>query len=249
MRTLMANGPAGKPMDVAGALKLILSRRMQPTQYGGGGEVTKFICGYLGCEMRLSQPLLDGLPTVVKVNIRGDSSGHWLENSIRYSVVELDPAHPGGSAILTKLSELLFVEALRRYVSELPPTQTGWLAGARDPIVGQSLAILHSRASDRWTIALLAKEVGLSRSALVDRFSHYLGEPPLRYLTQWRLQLAAEALVSTPQSVVQIACEVGYESEAAFNRAFKREFGMPPARYRRENRIGRTERAAAKADA
>jgi AraC-like DNA-binding protein len=235
---VMANGSAGKPMDAAGALKLILSRQMKPTQFGGGGEVTKIICGYMGCELRLSQPLLDGLPTLVKVNIRGDSAGDWLENSIRYSVVQLDPAHPGTSAILTKLSELLFVEALRRHVSELAPTQTGWLAGARDPVVGRSLAILHSRPADRWTITLLAKEVGLSRSALVERFSHYLGEPPMKYLTQWRLQLAAESLVSTPRSVVQVACEVGYESEAAFNRAFKREFGMPPARFRRENRIG-----------
>ncbi|MGH9633000.1 MAG: helix-turn-helix transcriptional regulator [Bryobacteraceae bacterium] len=156
----------------------------------------------------------------------------------------MDLSHPGSSAILMKLSELLFVEALRRYASELAPAQTGWLAGARDPVVGQSLAILHSRPADDWTITLLAKEVGLSRSALVERFSHYLGEPPMTCLTQWRLQLAAQVLVSTPRSVVQIASEVGYESEAAFNRAFKREFGVPPARYRRENRIGRTESGA-----
>jgi transcriptional regulator GlxA family with amidase domain len=120
------------------------------------------------------------------------------------------------------------------YIAGLPEAETGWLAGARDPIVGKSLAILHSRVSHPWTIAELAKEVGLSRSALVERFTRFLSLPPMTYLTRWRLQLAARALTSTAHGTADIAADVGYESEAAFNRAFKREFGLPPARYRRE---------------
>ena len=134
--------------------------------------------------------------------------------------------------MLAKLSEALFVDTLRRYVASLPEQQTGWLAGARDPIVGKSLGLLHSRVAHPWTIADLADEVGISRTALVERFTRYLSEPPMTYLTRWRLQLAARSLENTPRGVSEIAGEVGYESESAFNRAFKREFGVPPGRYR-----------------
>jgi len=126
------------------------------------------------------------------------------------------------------------VETLRRYIVQLPERQTGWLAGARDPEVGKVLALMHNRPADPWTIATLATEVGLSRSVLAERFRQYLGEPPVAYLTRWRLQLGAQMLSSTSYSVAQIASEVGYESEPAFNRAFKRHFGNPPARYRNE---------------
>jgi len=130
----------------------------------------------------------------------------------------------------------LFVDTLRRYVTSLPEQQTGWLAGARDPIVGKSLGLLHSRIAHPWTIADLADEVGISRSALVERFTRYLSEPPMAYLTRWRLQIAARALESTSRGVAEIAADVGYESEAAFNRAFKREFGRPPGRYRSDRK-------------
>ncbi|HKA01387.1 MAG TPA: helix-turn-helix transcriptional regulator, partial [Candidatus Solibacter sp.] len=135
-------------------------------------------------------------------------------------------------AMLAKLSEALFIDTLRRYVSGLSEQQTGWLAGTRDPIVGKSLALLHSRVAHQWTIAILADEVGISRSALVERFTRYLSEPPMAYLTRWRLQVAARSLEKTSRGVADIAADVGYESEAAFNRAFKREFGQPPGRYR-----------------
>jgi transcriptional regulator GlxA family with amidase domain len=138
--------------------------------------------------------------------------------------------------MLAKLSEALFVDTLRRYVATLPEDQTGWLAGARDPIVGKSLGLMHRKVDYPWTIANLASQVGLSRSALVERFTRYLSEPPMTYLTRWRLQLAARALARTPKGVAEIASEVGYESESAFSRAFKREFGLPPAQYRRGQR-------------
>jgi AraC-like DNA-binding protein len=126
----------------------------------------------------------------------------------------------------------LFVDTLRRYITSLPEHQMGWLAGARDPVVGKSLGLLHTRVAHPWTIADLAGEVGISRSALVERFTKYLSEPPMTYLTRWRLQLAARSLEKTSRGVAEIAADVGYESEAAFNRAFKREYGQPPGRYR-----------------
>jgi transcriptional regulator GlxA family with amidase domain len=141
--------------------------------------------------------------------------------------------------VLAKLSEVLFVETLRRYIALLPREQTGWLAGVRDPEVGKALALLHRRPAHPWTIATLASEVGISRSVLAERFRRYLSETPMAYLTRWRLQLGAQMLASTSSSVVQIAGEVGYESEPSFNRAFKREFGLPPARFRSQSKSGR----------
>jgi len=210
----------------------IRSRDLTPLRAGGGGEISKFVCGYMTCDPHLSRPILSGLPAVFKVNIRADRSGHWLENSIMHLVEEAASGRVGSEAMLAKLSEALFVDTLRRYVAGLPEQQMGWLAGARDPIVGKSLGLLHSRVAHPWTIADLADQVGISRSALVERFARYLSEPPMAYLTRWRLQLAARSLERTSRGVAEIASDVGYESEAAFNRAFKREFGQPPGRYR-----------------
>src|ERR1700756_5058639 len=186
----------------------------------------------MACEPRLSQVFLSGLPPLFKVNIRNDASAKWVENSIRFSVNEADASRAGGEAVLAKLSEVLFVETLRAYIAHLPAEQTGWLAGARDSEVGKTLALMHREPSRPWTLATLANEAGTSRSVLAERFRHYLNETPMAYLTRWRLQLGAQRLSSASYSVAQIAAEVGYESEAAFNRAFKREFAAPPARFR-----------------
>jgi len=164
------------------------------------------------------------------VNIRDGKSGQWLENAIRYSIADASVSEAGGEAVLEKLCETLFVETLRRYIVQLPDRQTGWLAGARDPEVGKVLASIHRRPAAPWTIAKLAHEAGISRSVLAERFRQCLGEPPVAYLTRWRLQIGAQMLNSTSYSVSQVASEVGYESEPAFNRAFKRSFGVPPAR-------------------
>jgi len=144
-----------------------------------------------------------------------------------------------GGAVLAKLSEVLFIETLRAYIAQLPPEQTGWLASARDPEVGKALALLHRNPAHGWTIASLAKGAGISRSVLAERFRHYLNESPMAYLTRWRLQLGAQMLSSTSYSVAQIAADVGYESEAVFNRAFKRQFEVPPARFRNRSRSAR----------
>lgn len=142
--------------------------------FGGGGELTKLICGYLTCDPQLSHVFLAGLPPIVMVNIRDSPSGQWLEDTFRYSVDHAEASGPGGAAVIAKLSELLFVETLRRYIAQLPESQTGWLAGVRDPDVGKALALLHKQPSHPWTIASLANEVGLSRSVLAERFRHYL---------------------------------------------------------------------------
>jgi AraC-like DNA-binding protein len=133
------------------------------------------------------------------------------------------------------MAEALFIESLRRYMEQLPSEQTGWLAGARDPVVGAALAALHRKPSHRWTLEGLAAESAASRSVVAERFIRYLGEPPLTYLARWRLQLAVRMLQTTRKTVLQVAGEVGYESEAAFNRAFKREFGIPPGQFRKAN--------------
>lgn len=190
----------------------------------------------MSCDPYLSRPILNGLPPVFKVNIRTDRSGQWLESSILHLVEEAVSGRVGSEAMLAKLSEALFVDTLRRCVAGLPEQQRGWLTGARDPIVGRSLGLMHRRIAHPWTIASLADEVGISRSALVERFTRYLSEPPMAYLTRWRLQLAARSLERTSRGVAEIAGDVGYESEAAFNRAFKREFGRPPGRYRSDHK-------------
>jgi len=225
-----------RPFPNYGISTKINSRDLSPLQAGGGGEISRFVCGYMTCDPYVSRPILSGLPPVFKVNIRTDRSGQWLENSILHLVEEAASGRIGSDAMLAKLSEALFVDTLRRYVATLPEQETGWLSGARDPIVGKSLGLLHSRIAHPWTIAELADEAGISRSALVERFTRYLSEPPMTYLTRWRLQLAARSLENTSRGVADIAAEVGYESEAAFNRAFKREFGLPPGRYRNEHK-------------
>jgi AraC-like DNA-binding protein len=232
----MCSEESAQEKETTAIVAKLQSRDLKTVQAGGGGEVTRFVCGYMACDPLLSRPILHSLPSAFKVNLRSDRSGQWLENSILHLVEESASGHAGSEAMLAKLSEALFVDTLRRYIAGLPEQEVGWLAAVRDPIVGKSLTLFHARAQHRWTIAELAKEVGLSRSALVERFTRYLSEPPMAYLMRWRLQLAARALAATPRGVAEIASDVGYESEAAFNRAFKREFGLPPARYRREHR-------------
>lgn len=233
---ILENGLTPSTIDDSEHLAEVLSQGLKLWRMGGGGEVTKFVCGYMACDPRLSQIFLTGLPPLLKVNIRNDASGQWLENSIRFSVDQAEGSQAGREAVLAKLSEVLFVETLRMHIAHLPPEQTGWLAGARDPEVGKTLALMHRNPAHPWTIASLAKEAGVSRSVLAERFHRYLDIAPMSYLTRWRLQLAAQMLSSTNYSVAQIASEVGYESEAAFNRAFKREFTVPPARFRTQSR-------------
>jgi len=230
----VTNGSPSTLIDSEAALGKLLSGDVDTMRLGGGGEVTHFVCGYFGCERHAGRLFLAGLPTMLKINIRGDAAGAWLESSIRHLLCEAESGRAGRAVLLSKMAEALFIEALRRYAERLPPEQTGWLAGARDPVVGAALALLHRNPCHRWTVPELATAVAASRSVLAERFTRLLGEPPLTYLARWRLQLAARRLQTGQQTVLQVAADVGYESEAAFNRAFKREFGLPPAQYRRK---------------
>lgn len=239
---IISNGSPVRIVDNGEHLKEVFAQGMSPSRGGGGGESSRFVCGYMECDPELSKTFLGGLPPVFKVNIRKDRSGQWLENSIKFSAGEAGSNGAGSDVVLAKLSEALFVETLRRYMAELPPLQKGWLAGARDPNVGAALAHMHREPQFPWTIATLAHRVGLSRSVLAGRFRHYLGEPPMTYLSRWRLQLGARMLTSTSYSVARISGEVGYESEPAFNRAFKRKFGAPPARFRTRARSTQRQR-------
>jgi AraC-like DNA-binding protein len=231
----VTNGSPNELIDSAASLREYLAGSLSVARVGQGGAITRFICGYCGGERHADRTFLAGLPIMIKIDIRGDESGAWIENSIRHLVSDASANRPGHSVLLAKASEALFVEALRRYMEQLPPEQSGWLAAARDPIVGAALALLHRKPFRDWTLEGLAAEAGTSRSVLSERFARYLGEPPLTYLARWRLQLASRLLETTRKTIQQVAAEVGYDSEASFNRAFKREFGHPPARYRREH--------------
>ncbi|MBL8216385.1 MAG: AraC family transcriptional regulator [Bryobacterales bacterium] len=229
----MGNGSPAEIFDDEHHLADILSHGLAPACYGGGGEPTNFICGYFVCDPQLCRVVLGCLPPIFAVDLRADTAGRWLEESIRFSATRAASNEPGIHAVLAKLSELLFIETLRRHLGTMTAGDTGWLAGLRDPQVSQALAAIHREPARAWTIADLASGAGTSRSVLAERFRHYLGEPPMAYLMRWRLQLGAKLLGTTGRSVAEIAMQVGYDSEAAFNRAFKREFGEPPARYRK----------------
>jgi AraC-like DNA-binding protein len=232
----LGNGSAVKPVDPLQTFASNLTKGLKLARFGGGGEITRFVCGFMACEPRLSEIFLAGLPKMLKVHVANDASGQWLENSIRFSVGEVNGSNAGSGLVLAKLSEVLFVETLRCYINALPPDQIGWLAGARDPVIGEALALLHKEPAHSWTVSNLARRIGLSRTRLAERFRHFLGESPIAYLAQWRLKLGAEILSSTEDSVAEVAAAVGYGSEAAFNRAFKREFDCPPAQFRRKRR-------------
>jgi AraC-like DNA-binding protein len=232
----LGNGWPEKPVDSIKSFGKSMNEGLKVVRHGGGGEVTRFVCGYMACQPRLSEVFLAGLPSMFKVNVSKTPSGAWIESSIRFSAGQLNEPAAGSASVTTRLSEVMFVETLRGYINSLPPDQIGWLAGARDPIVGQALALLHKEPEQAWTILHLARRVGLSRTRLAERFRHFLGESPMAYLTQWRLNLAAEILQSSDNSVAQIAARVGYGSEASFNRAFKRAFACPPAQFRRQHK-------------
>lgn len=231
----------GQPVNlVDGSLLLpkILSGSFALERGGGGGEKTTFVCGYFGCERYAERLFLAGLPPLFKVNIRGDGAGQWLEQAIRHALKAEEPERAGRAAVLARLAEALFVETLSRYMDALPAEQSGWLAAVRDEVAGSALALLHREPARAWTLDTLAMQAGTSRSVVTERFNRCLGESPLAYLARWRLQLAARLLETTDQKVLRVALAVGYQSEAAFNRAFKAQFSLPPAQYRRRRREG-----------
>lgn len=228
----MCSRPGLAPATSA-RLDAVLSRRPRQLAYGGGGATTRLLCGYLACDARLARMLLAGLPALVRVNVRGSNAGIWLEASVRYALVEARSPRPGGAGVLAKLAELLFIEVLRLYMNEQSEGRTGWLAGVGDRIVGAALNALHKSPAHAWTLDELARTAGTSRSVLAERFAHLVGSSPMHYLTQWRMLLAANLLRRSNAPLASVAEDVGYQTDTAFSRAFRREFGSPPAAWRR----------------
>jgi AraC-like DNA-binding protein len=196
------------------------------------GADTTIVCGFIGCDVQPFNPLIAALPRML--HLRASEDAAWIANFAQQAVAESHARRPGGEAMLARMSETMFVDAVRRYADQLPANSAGWLAGLRDRFVGSALALLHEQPAQDWTLDELGRRVGLSRSALHERFVHLVGMPPIQYLTQWRMQAAARLLLETHAPVAAIALDVGYDSEAAFARAFKRMIGKPPAAWRRE---------------
>ena len=218
------------PMDDAHALCSAIGMRAKPdlaayhhpidrqlpyvVNEGSGTGSCRFVCGYLGCDVRPYNPFIKSLTLVL--HGRGTARGR-----------------PGGETVLAKLAELMFVQVIREYVEGLPQDARGWLSGLKDPHIGQALRLIHGQPAAEWTLEGLARAVGLSRTVFANRFSHYAGDPPMQYLARWRMQLAARLLESPGVSVAQAGAQVGYDSEAAFNRAFKKVVGLPPGTWRK----------------
>src|SRR5215831_11178626 len=187
----------------------------------------------LGSDSAHGNPVIATLPAALRLTIEEGGAAEWMRSTFQYAAEEVAAGRPGSATVLAKLSELLFVESVRRYAETLPEGQTGWLAGLRDPYVARALALLHRDLTRAWTVDELGRHVGLSRSALAERFTHLIGVAPMHYLANWRMQVAAQELRNRSTSLAQVANTVGYESEAAFSRAFKKAFGTAPATWRR----------------
>ncbi len=197
--------------------------------WGGGGAETGVLCGFFSCNVRLFNPLMQSLPNLMLIR-RDAERTPWLQATLQKTYDETAMKRPGGAALVEGLTSLLFTEVVQRHLAER--AGDGWLAGLSDPVVGTALQLIHQRPSHGWTVEELARSAGASRSILADRFSETVGMAPIKYLTSWRLELAANRLLESNDSIAEIASEVGYESETAFSRAFKRHVGEPPAGWR-----------------
>jgi len=205
---------------------------MLTMNYGGGGEETRLVCGYLESSEFMFTPVFRTLPEALVEHTGDGKIGELLASTVRQIVALVDAATPGSQIMLGRLMEMLFVEVLRRHIARLPAGSQGWFAAINDPVVSRALQLVHADPGRRWTAESLAREAGSSRTVLAERFNALLGRPPIDYVTSWRIQLAAENLRSTDASIRKIAADIGYESEAAFNRAFKRVTGTTPGRWR-----------------
>jgi AraC-like DNA-binding protein len=240
----LAHGDAhliGSSLDVqakslSALVKAPVAGELMPVSLGGDGPVTRWIVLTSSCERHLAEPLMASLPGVVKVDLNNAAALYWLIDALGLTLSNSAAPPVGATAERARLAELVMIEALSRYVYWLPPGGKGWLAGLKDRFVGRALALVHGRPSEPWTVERLGRHVGLSRSALAERFGDVMGEPIFAFLTRWRLQMAAEFLLTTTRPIGTIAHEAGYESAGAFSAAFKRVFGKPPSIWRRKSR-------------
>jgi AraC-like DNA-binding protein len=225
---MRAEPPTADFFDMADAGRLPLHVNLS----SGGNATARLVCGYLACDSRPFNPLIEALPPMLKAGDPRRNDTGWLGQFIHFAVAEVADKRAGSESVLTKLSELMFIDVVRRYIETLPPQKTGWLAGLRDPMVSKALALIHARPSFTWTIEGLARQCGGSRSVFAERFVQLLGVPPMQYLAQWRMQVASEMLDRGNMNMAAISSEIGYESEAAFSRSFKRMMGVTPSAWR-----------------
>ena len=220
----------------SGLVRTPIAGELLPVRIGRQGPATHWVSLTFTCDRHMAEPLLAALPRLVFVDLSGAPPLEWLADELGLVLSASDAPFLGASATRARLAELVFIEALARYVQGLPPGGQGWLAGLNDRFVGRALALVHGRPSEPWTVERLGRLVGLSRSALADRFVLVMGEPIFAFLTRWRLQLAAETLITGGQTIESVARQAGYESAGAFSAAFKRTFGKPPSVWRRKRR-------------
>jgi AraC family transcriptional regulator, alkane utilization regulator len=231
----------GSALDVeakslSALVKTPVAGELMPVSVGGDGAATRWIVITASCERHLAEPLMGALPPVMKVDLNNAAALYWLTDALGLTLSASAAPPVGASAERSRLAELVMIEALSRFVYWLPPGGKGWIAGLNDRFVGRALALVHGRPEEPWTVERLGRQVGLSRSALAERFGDVIGEPIFAFLTRWRLQMAAEFLLTTTRSIASIAHDAGYESAGAFSAAFKRVFGKPPSIWRRKSR-------------
>lgn len=232
---LLGSELSARPISVDYLLQPTNEGGLAQIVHGGGGEATRLLCGFLHSETPCDA-LIGVLPKVLTLDVVEGAARAWIESSFRFAASELAAGSVRSPALLARLAELLFIEAAQLYLSHLPPEQRAWVGGLRDPFVSRALNQLHNSPERHWTTQVLARHVGLSRSAFAERFTELVGVPPMRYLVRLRMQNAARRLSESFTPISRIALEAGYDSEAAFNKAFKRAFGKPPATWRREQR-------------
>ncbi|HSN22293.1 MAG TPA: AraC family transcriptional regulator [Usitatibacter sp.] len=233
---LVASDLDAHATPIAALVRAPLAGELVPVRVGDGGDASRWICIATSCERHLAEPLLAGLPAIVHVDLLGAPTLNWLTGALGLHLSASDAPPVGEGAKRERLAELAVIEALRRHVHDAPAGGKGWIAGLNDRYVGRALALVHGRPSEPWTVERLGRQVGLSRSALAERFSDVMGEPIIAFLTRWRLQLAAEFLLATPRPIEAIAREAGYESASAFSHAFRRAFRKPPSVWRKRAR-------------
>lgn len=221
------------PTSAAEVVLAGLLERLGTIRHGGGGAPSSVVCGFLGCDHLHANPIVSALPPVMLLRVDETPAADWIRSTFQFAAHEAAAGRQGSAAVLAKLSELLFVEAIREHVRTLPEERTGWLAGLRDPGVSRALTLMHGDIGHPWSVEELARQAGLSRSGLAERFSRLIGVSPMHYLADWRLQVAGQMLRESSEPLLRVAEKVGYDSEAAFSRAFRKRFGRAPAAWRR----------------
>jgi AraC family transcriptional regulator, alkane utilization regulator len=229
---LIGSGLRNAPVSLDHIVKVQLPE-LNRVRYGGGGERSVVACSWFAYERGMTNPLISSLPPLFRSSLNERAAGVWIKQSIQFALGEAASRPPGGDVMGAKVAEMLFIEVLRAYIESLPELHSGWLSGLSDPQMGRALGLLHGEPARAWTVETLAQEVHMSRSAFADRFTELIGMPPMQYLKRWRLALAARLLGNDHSTLTQVAEVIGYESESAFNRAFKQEYGKAPGLWRR----------------